>query len=274
MYPKECNTVFSIFDTLKIKQIILSVSFTLLFLNVNAQYNQGFKNYKGEFIKHFKFGLGWGWVETDQKPLYVLDGFSGWSGKWLPTTLSVDYRIEPRFRLNLGISHTKYLPRYTDSTGTIAYGGKETYFGADFNLLYNFRAFKHWYNLKPTWSLKNLHNEKFYFDGYFLTGIGVYNPISIPILNTGVGGDFWITYRWGINFQTIAKWSLDSDNRFHMHHQFGVVFHVDQGNDAGALGALRQRNKRKKKPKAVIPEKRDPPSDNGGGDDDFDDFTD
>lgn len=255
-------------------KIILSISFLLFLTSANAQYNKGFKSYKGEKIKRFKFGLGWGWVETDQKPLYLLDGFSGWTGKWIPTTFSVDYRIEPRFRLNLGITHTKYLPRSQDSTGATTYGSKETYFGADFNLLYNFRAFKHWYNLKPTWSLKNLHKEKFYFDGYFLTGIGVYNPIEIPTLNTGIGGDFWITYKWGVNFQTMAKWSLDPDNLFHMHHQFGVVFHVDQGNDAGALGALRRRNKRHKKPKAVIHEKKEYTDDEeAGSDDDFDDFT-
>lgn len=270
---------------------ILLVFISFFFGNVNAQYNGGFRNYKEERIKRFKFGLGWGFTETDQKPLYLFDGFKGWAGPGpiaiLPKTFNVDYRFDPHFRLNLGLSYTRYYPRnvfrynYTDlqSAGTIQindstevvddgsstaksgkyvyYGDKASYFCLDVNLLYNFRAFKHWWNLSPTWSLKNLHKEKMYFDGYFLAGLGMYNPIEIPTLNTGIGGDFWISYRWGLNFQTMAKWSMNSDNRFHMHHQFGVVFHVDQGNDAGALDALRRRNKKKKRPKAVIPEKRE-----------------
>ena len=287
--------------------IILSILVSLFCLTANAQYNKGFRSYKEEEIKKWKAGLSFAWTETDQKPLYILDGFSGWTGPKIPIpqTFNIERRWNPHFRLNLGLSFARYQPRnvfrynYTDlqNAGSIQindstqviddggaksksgkyvyYGNKASYFAADINFLYNFRAFKHWWNLSPTWSLKNLHKEKMYFDGYFLAGLGVYNPIEIPTINTGIGGDFWITYKWGVNFQTMAKWSFNADNRFHMHHQFGVVFHMDQGNDAGALDALRRRNKKKKKvKKAIIHEPSEGGSEEGGGDSDFEEEED
>lgn len=286
----------------------------LLFLGVNAQYNKGFKKYKGEPLKRYKVGLGWGFTETDQKPFYMLDGFGGWAGPGplaiIPKTLHIERRFDPHFRLNLGITYTRYITRsvtktiyqvpvekvetntietdsgtFVQETTTVTYKekkersvstfGKAPYIGVDLNILYNFRAFKHWYKLRDTWTLRNLHKEKYYFDGYFLGGLGVYNSAQLPTLNTGVGGDFWITYQWGINFQTLAKWSLNADYRFHMNHSIGVVFHLDQGNDAGALDALRRRQKRKKKvKKVVIHEKKEISSDEGGssGEDEFDEF--
>jgi len=225
---------------MKIIKTILLI--TVLFFVSNAdsfaQMNSGYINYKGEFIKRFKVGLGWASVETDQKPYYVLDGFDGWSGSYWPKTLHLDYRFDPKIRLNMGISSTTFFPRTVVDSVAI-YDDATDYFGFDLNVLYNFRAFKKYATLKNTWTLKNLHKEHFYFDGYFLAGLG-YNTIGFPTLNTGVGTDFWITYRWGVNFQTVAKWTTDPSNRLHMHHTFGVVYHIDEGNDAGALGTLRK----------------------------------
>lgn len=260
------------------------IQFILLFITLisleqsYAQNNTGFRNYKGEFIKRFKFGLGWGYVETDQKPLYMFDAFGGWKGGgFVPKTFAVDYRFDPKIRLNLGVTKSNYFIRTVDTAGTASYNSEDGYFGVDLNVLYNFRAFKHQATLRKTWTLRNLHKEKMYFDGYFLGGLGVYNPIVIPTLNTGVGGDFWITYRWGINVQTVAKWSMDKNQLFHMNHSFGIVFHVDQGNDAGALNTLRRRNKKRKKvKKAVIHEKYEGPVGEDGDssdDEDFEDFT-
>lgn len=260
MFRKECKIVKSI------KTIVFAavVALSLIF-NATAQNNEGFKNYKGEYIKQFKVGLGWGFVETDQKPLYILDGFGGWRGHWLPKTFHIEKRFDPSFRLNLGISHTRYAPRLQQDQ-------RSNYFAADFNLLYNFRAFKHYATLKNTHTLKNLYKERYYLDGYFLAGLG-YNTIAVPSFNTGIGADYWFHYSWGVNVQTTAKWTLDADNRFHMHHTIGVVYRLDQGNDAGALHAIRrnQNRKRKKKrvKKAIIPEKKEPAQE----EDSFEDFT-
>lgn len=294
---------------MRIRKFILTFVIVWSYILVNAQYNNGFRNYKEEEIKRWKAGLSWSFIETDQKPLYILDGFGGWSGTRIPIpqTLNIERRWDPHFRLNLGIGYSCFQSRsvftydyqelkesgsitiQTSDTSSVTitddgssktkkgkyveYGDPSTYFGIDVNFLYNFRAFKHWYNLSETWNLKNLHKEKLYFDGYFIAGLGLYNKAAFPTLNTGVGGDFWITYKWGVNFQSMAKWSFNDNYRFHMQHQFGVVYHVDQGNDAGALGALRRRNKKHKKPKPVINEPAPVNDTEGGGSgDDFEDF--
>lgn len=139
----------------------------------------------------------------------VFDVRNAWNILPFPSRISVG----KYFDFGLGIEFIGTVNRYKE--GVIVDGAPVTedipYYGADIRLNYD---------------LNEILGDMGWFDPYVGLGMGYTdaNNQGRGTFNTNLGFRTWLSDKWGLDFSTVGKWTLNSSNSTnHIQHAAGVV---------------------------------------------------
>ena len=192
-----------------LKPIVLVTSI-LVFQNSIAQEIQWTKK-DSTITNSWIFGVGFNAVDDAGSEFSNLLGVSeNWNITPFPSRLSIGKYFENGLGLEVIGSYNVY------QEGKIVDGAVNTedidYFAVDFRANYD---------------LNKILGETGWFDPYVGVGVGYAdaNNQGRGTFNANVGFRTWFSDRWGLDFSSTGKWTMNSDNSTnHIQHAAGVVY--------------------------------------------------
>ena len=192
-----------------LKPIVLVTSI-LVFQNSLAQEIQWTKK-DSTITNSWIFGVGFNAVDDAGSEFSNLLGVSeNWNITPFPSRLSIGKYFESGLGLEVIGSYNVY------KEGKIVDGAVNTedidYFAIDFRANYD---------------LNQILGETGWFDPYVGVGVGYAdaNNQGRGTFNANVGFRTWFSDRWGLDFSSTGKWTMNSDNSTnHIQHAAGVVY--------------------------------------------------
>lgn len=160
--------------------------------------------------KQWMLGGSFNAVDDDGRPMKSLfDLTNGWNALPFPSAFSCEYYFMKSVSGEFMESFNSYQLGNVIDGDTISKG--RVFIASDFNGKYHFNT---------------LYNKIMWFDPYIAAGLGVTlrSKIIIPTGNIGFGANFWITNRFAVNAQSMAKFSLINSGSNYLQHSIGVRF--------------------------------------------------
>ncbi len=157
-------------------------------------------------------GLGGNVVDDDGSPFKKLFNVKdSWNFLPYPSRISV----EKRFRKGLGVEAVLCYNKYKSDkiiNSEVNLGNK------------NFWSF----DVTVKYSLNHLWGYTKWIDPYAVGGYGhTSRPLGLKTTGTsnfGIGFNTWFNKSWGLNFQSIAKWTMRSGTSNYLQHSVGLVY--------------------------------------------------
>lgn len=187
----------------------------LLMLNLSLAQPSSINRKKNPY--RWMFGISWSVIDDDGNAFGNLFDYQGsWNYLPYPTRLSVDKYIKKGWSLEGMAAYNTYTSSklINDTTGVSG-----IFVSGDFHVKYSFNRF--------------LPTSSKWFDPYLTGGLGVTyrtvraNPLN-PSVNLGLGMNFWLTKRWGLQLQTVGKLALVSNiynsDADYIQHTAGIVY--------------------------------------------------
>ena len=168
------------------------------------------------------FGVGMNIVDdSDDRTGKVFDLKSGWNFAPYPSRLS----LGKYWRSGLGVEGIASYNHY--KKGKIVGGSPlpegKNYWALDARLSYD---------------LRKIIGDNGWFDPYVGVGLGVNTAVgqTRATYNAIFGSRFWFSDRWGVDFNTTGKWSMNPDLTDHIQHAAGVVYRFNYEKELSRKG--------------------------------------
>ena len=203
------------------KKSILSVLcfFTLFSIAQNNDTDANFNR--------FTFKVGANLVDNtgEKNPFNGLDiGKAGFTNQ---IAGGIDYKFNSHWSLGLFVSNNKFL-KSKGVIDEILITEDLKYFATDINAKYSF------------WSAQ--HEDEKGFNAYLSGGLGLFkvkeNTLSY---NVGLGINYWFSKSFGLNLESVAKWTGESDVKYdsnHFQHFVGIMYRPKGENDRDKDGIV------------------------------------
>lgn len=209
----------------KKRHIVLVLLLSSVFLNGSATDLLGFDPLVPIHRKKEKlswiFGMGWNAVDDNGSPFKKLFAIrSAWNMRWYPTQINAEVIGPEGFTFGAAFSFNKYKSGKTINSQEIS--GSYLFFAFD-----GFAK----YHLKEHVNMnKRMDPYVSVGFGYTLRFIAPYN--STATFNAGLGINIWLNSKWGLNFQSLAKFGMRSpfyhNGSNYLQHSGGVIYILDR----------------------------------------------
>ena len=135
----------------------------------------------------------------------------------------IDFKFSSHWSVGLFVSNNKFL-KSKGVIDDILITEDLKYFATDINAKYSF------------WSIQQDEGEKG-FNAYLSAGLGLFKiKESTLSYNVGLGINYWFSKSFGLNLESVAKWTGESDVKYdsnHFQHFVGIIYRPkgDNGRD-------------------------------------------
>lgn len=127
----------------------------------------------------------------------------------------VDYRFHKHWSVGLFLSNNKFKAPYAEVDGEFITENMD-YFAVDANLKYYL------------WSAQHEDNTSNRFNMYVSGGVGSFKIVDNTLsLNFGGGLIYWLNDSFGVNLESVAKWTTENDVKYdsnHFQHFAGITY--------------------------------------------------